>query len=226
MRTFSEATTALLASGRFGLRVIARLVLGSGTWGASDHPESFSYDGQIYYGFDRAFEVDVDPASADGRGASGRLKLSATDPVLLSTFQAEDYRARQVSVGLLLVDPVTGLPSADITLLDARLDTANVDEGALRFDELPSQVFSTLTIEMAARAMDMDRNGVRIRSDEDQRTFRDANDGFFKDVRALPTLEINWGQNGPQNPLQAGAHTGGAGTGGTVVRLFGQEFHI
>lgn len=204
MRSFSAAASALLASGRFGLRVIARLVLPSGTWGASDAAESFTYGGQTYLGFDRAFEADVDPQAADGKGSGGRLRLSATDPALLATFQDEDYRARQATAGVLIVDPATGLGVEDITLLDARLDNASIDDGAMKPAEPGAQVFSTLTVEMAPRAIDMDRNGVRTRSDEDQRTFRDPDDGFFKDVRQLPNTEITWGDKGPKNPYDAG----------------------
>lgn len=224
MRTFDPATSALLAAGRFGLQVVARLVLDSGTWGASDAPTTFTYAGQQYLGFDRAFEVDIDPAAADGRGAGGRLRLSATDPVLLATFQDEDYRAKPATIGMLVTDSATGLAVEDITLLDARLDTASIDDGAMKLDEPGAPVFSTLTVELAPRAIDMDRNGVRVRSDEDQRTFRDAADGFFKDVRGLPNAEITWGDKGPQNPTAAGA-TRAAGPGPSF-RIFGVDIPI
>jgi hypothetical protein len=223
MRSFSSTTSALLASGRFGLSVIARLVLGSGTWGASDAPDSFTYGGQTYLGFDRAFEVDVDPASGEGRGAGGRLRLSATDPALLATFQNETYRARQATVGVLIIDPATGLAIDDITLLDARLDSASIEEGTMKFEEPDSPVFSTLAIDLAPRAMDMDRNGVRVRSDEDQRTYRDSADGFFKDVRQLPNAEITWGSNGPQDPYSAGANRASEQR---TVRFMGQDVNL
>ncbi len=213
MRSFSDTTKALLASGRFGLRVIARLVLPSGTWGASDAPDTFTFNSQDYAGFDQAFTAEVDPSAGDGRGANGRLKLSATDPELLATFLDEDYRARPVTVGVLVVDPATGLPSEEIALLDARLDTASIEDGAMRLDAPGEPVFSTLTVEMASRSVDMDRAGVRVRSDEDQRTYRDAADGFFKDVRQLPSSEIAWGQSGPKSPLAAGATMAGGGNG-------------
>lgn len=214
MRSFSDPTKALLASGRFGLRVIARLVLPSGTWGASDAPETFTFGGQDYGGFDQAFTVEVDPSAGDGRGANGRLKLSATDPDVLAAFQAEDYRARPVAAGVLVVDPATGLPSEEIPLIDARLDTASIEDGAMRFEAPEAVVFSTLTVEMAARSVDMDRPSVRVRSDEDQRTYRDEDDGFFKDVRQLPSSEIAWGQDGAKSPLAAGATMAGGGSSG------------
>ena len=225
MRSFSSTTQALLRSGRFGLQAVAKLFLGSGTWGVSDRPDSFSYGGQDYLGFDRAFELDVDAADGAGKGAGGRLRLSATDPALLATFLDENYRARPATVGLLVIDPATGEPVEEITILDARLDSASIDDGVMSLTEPGAPVFSTLSVEFAPRAMDIDRAGVRVRSDEDQRTYRDTADGFFKDVRQLPNSEIVWGQAGPQNPYGAGArsYSGGGGGGADPLRprLFG-----
>lgn len=225
MRSFSDATKALLASGHFGLRVIARLVLPSGTWGASDAPETFSFNGQDYAGFDQAFTAEVDPSAGDGRGANGRLKLSATDPEVLAAFLAEDYRARPATAGVLVVDPATGLPAQEIALIDARLDNASIEDGPMRLDAPGEPVFSTLTVEMAARSVDMDRASVRVRSDEDQRTYRDQNDGFFKDVRQLPNSEIAWGQSGAKSPGAAGATTAKTGRRQTI-NIFGQPVQI
>jgi hypothetical protein len=205
----------LSGSEEIGVRTIARLHLTSGTWGASDHDEDWTWNSLAYKGFGPAFRVNPNPATVSGRPQPGNLQLSATDPVVLSTFFAETYRNQLCEVGFVVVNNATGYME-ELLWSKARLDAASIEIGEQKAEEPDKPAIATLTCTLAPFSADIGRPGVRTRSDQDQRLHRDTNDGFFKDVGVAAKTQINWGIKGPSSPASTLGNVSG-----TVVNSVG-----
>lgn len=203
MRTLSVLLQAVLGGLEIPARMIARFHMDDAVYGASDSPDTFTWDSQQYLGFDRAFGFDIGSNALSQRPSGGSISLSGTDPAVLEAAFLDDYRARRVEAGFVFADPSTGALSEEFMVLDGRMD--NLKEAIQPHDPLKPErpQIATITVGIAPVADQLARAGNRIRSDADQRAYRDPDDGAFKDVGLAGRSEISWGVAGANSPYAA-----------------------
>ncbi len=205
MRTFSTLVQGVLKGAHIPTRLIARLYLSSATYYVSDGIDNITWNNgvtgaQVYIGFGPALSLQLSPSQTQNHTVGATLTLSGTDPGVLSTFFAETYRAQPCEIALLLCDPATGLPAEEVLLASGRCDVATITEGAQKATDPTQVVASTLQLTIAPHSIDLDRSGVRVACDVDQKLYRDSADGFFKDVAIVAKSTINWGLAGSGAP--------------------------
>jgi hypothetical protein len=210
MRTFSNALKSVLAGSSLGVRTIARLNLGSGLYRVCDGEENLSWGGATYTAFGEALVLDPGAITTDGRGQGSNISLSGTDPAVLNTFFNEVYRGRSAEMALLFLDPATGQPFEEVLLASGKMEVVTHAMAAQRPGEPDKPTVSTLTLTLTAATSEMERSGVRTRSDTDQKTHR-AGDGFYKDVNTAGKSQISWGKDGSSSPIKAAASINGGG---------------
>jgi hypothetical protein len=222
MRNLSNALKSVLAGSSLGVRTIARLNLGSGLYCVCDGEENLVWNGATYTALGEALVLNPGAITTDGRGQGSNISLSGTDPVLLNTFFNEVYRGRPAEIALLFLDPSTGQPFEEVLLSSGKMDVVNHDIGAQKVAEPDRPTVSTLSLTLTAATTEMDRAGVRTRSDTDQKTHR-AGDGFFKDVATAGRSQIAWGRDGVSSPIKAAASVGAGGTNFAGIDVSGLD---
>lgn len=207
MRTFSALVKAALSGASVTSRFIVRAYLPGATYAASDSPSDFTWDNGAgaltYRGFDAALVVSLPTMDAQSKINAATLQLSATDPLVLTSLFQEPYRGAQCQIALLIFDPATGVPAEELILVDGLLDVGSITDQPAKATDPGAIQISTLSLTVQPRTVDMKRASGRVASDSDQRLFRDANDGFFKDVALVGISKINWGLAGSASPAQA-----------------------
>lgn len=209
MRTLSANLKSVLAGNAMAVRTIARLNLGSGLYYVCDGEDNLVWGGNTYTAFGEALVLNPGATSSDGRGQASSISLSGTDPAILNTFFNETYRGRSAELGLLFLDPVTNLPFEEVLMASGKMEVVSHTQNPQKPGAPDQPSVATLTLSITAATSEMERAGVRTRSDTDQRTHRDSLDGFFKDVKTAGKTEISWGKAGTSSPAQAASNVGG-----------------
>ena len=212
MRSFSALVKSALSGATVYVRWIARGYLSGGTYAASDAPDDMVWDNGAgaltYLGLASAFQVALPPSTLQNKPAAATLSLSGTDPAGMASLFADPYRNAPADVCLLFNDPVTGLPAEELLMARGVFDVASISDSAVKPMDLSAPQISTLSLTVTPKTVDLDRVGVRLATDVDQRLHRDANDGFFQDVALAAASQINWGIAGSNSP--SGANPAGS----------------
>jgi hypothetical protein len=228
MRVLSALALAALTAPTVTQRWIVRVTLPSGTFGASDGPDFFTWQGVEYVPLAEALRVTIPSVQAANQNQGAVVQLSATDPAILAVFLAEPYRAAPTQISLLLFE--NGVPGEEFLKWDGLGDQIVFDDepaklptGKGKDDQQPQQ--STLSFKVAPRTVDMKRVNGRWATNVDQQLFRDPDDTFLQDVALVGVSTINWGQSGSSAPAfsATNASVGGApsGVAGLMGKLFG-----
>jgi hypothetical protein len=196
---------AALSGATVTSRWIARSTLpGPVIYAGSNAPDDFTWDngsGPITYkGFDAAFGLTLAASDGQTKAGSTQITLSGTDPGVMASLFAEDYRGAPTDVCFLAFDPATGAPGDELVVARGVLDVGSLSDSAARPADPTQPQVSTLTLTVTDKAVDLDRAGARTATDVDQRLYRDALDGFFKDVALAASSQINWGVAGSGSP--------------------------
>ncbi len=208
MLTLSTEIKDALKRQRIEVLSFGRFHLESGVWALTDGDDGFSLAGQFFKAAGDGFSFTLPAQTTRDRPPAATVSLSATDRDLLSTFWEEDYKGRLCELGFLFFDPASRAFLGERLVWKGPLDNAGIDYGAQDLQD-PSKVsVSTLTISVSGQGDQMNRPGTRVRSDADQRAFRDPDDGFFKDVAIGLKAEIWWGRERPRTAGDLGS--GGA----------------
>ena len=222
MRTISATVKSILAGHNIPARLILRVNLGSGLYYACDGESDITWGGFTYTAFGDALQIDPGPIKAEGKGSSASIRLSGTDPAILTTFFNQVYRGRNCTAAMLIGDPTTGLPYEEIPIISGPMDTVALEHQPQSLGEPGHPTIATLTLSVSAASSELTRPGTRVRSDADQRYHRDTSDGFFKDAATVGKVQIFWGRAGASSPSQNVPNSGftsGAGPGGGNFNL-------
>jgi hypothetical protein len=224
VRTFSALVQGVLAGAVIPVRVIHRMFFTSGTYAVSDGLDDVVWNngaGNLTYtGFGPSLGLQLPATQASGKTPAATITLSGADPNVLGSFFAETYRAQPVESAWLVTDPATGLPAEEVLINSGLADFAQLDEGAVDPADPSKSTVSTLSLAVVPKTVGLTRAGQRIACDLDQKLYRDANDGFFKDTNNISAAEINWGVAGANSPASA-APGGMAFMGGGANALSG-----
>jgi len=203
MRPMTAGLESLVNSGTMQLTLYARVTLDGGVWGAVDLRDDLTKDAQDYYGFGAALVLGVPSLALEGRPQNGSITFSGTDERAMFGIFAEDYRARPVEAGLMFIDPSTGELDEEWALMAGQASHIVGKTAAGSATEPGKDRDATVTAEVMSLGAMMARQGTRRRTDADQRKFRDADDGFFKDTAIVGVLPFNWGNAGANSPSAA-----------------------
>jgi hypothetical protein len=223
MLSLPSLLTTLTSSGRFGATVIARATLPSGVYAVSDRESEFTWNGQQYIGMGAAFQVSVPPGTTVGKQQSASLRLT-WDIDSISSILAENYRKAPCTIAVLLRDLSTETFAFEVPCFAGYLNTCQLDRSPAKIEQPGGPTLATATFTVQPRSARLDQVGVRVRSDPDQRTHRDANDGFFKDVGVVAKAQINWGRSGPASPSATLGVSGGISPADIVNGAFKKVF--
>jgi hypothetical protein len=212
MRNLSATLKAILAGSSFSVRTLARLDLASGLYRVCDGEDNLVWGGNTYIALGEALVLNPGAQTADGRGQGSTLSLSGSDPALLNTFFNETYRGRNAELALLFFDPATNQPLEEVLLASGKMEVVTHSLAPSKPGEPDKPVMATLTMSLTSASSEMERAGVRTRSDTDQRTHRDSSDGFFRDVMTAGKSEIIWGRDGTSSPVKAAGAVNAGGT--------------
>jgi hypothetical protein len=225
MRTLSALALAALSGANVVARWIVRVTLPTGTFGASDGPDYFTWNGLEYAPLTEVMRVTIPPVQAAQQNQGAVVQLSATDPNILAGLMQEPYRAAPVQISMLLFE--NGVPGEEFLKWDGLGDQIVIDDepakppgGAGHDDEQPTT--STLSFKVAPRTVDMKRANGRWATNVDQQLFRDANDTFFQDVALVGVSTINWGQAGNSSPAASATNASPDGAPSGVASIIGR----
>jgi len=231
MRTFSTLVKSALSGSQVVARWIVRITLPGGTFGASDGPDWFTWDngaGPVSFApLGETAKVQIPSLQTALRTDPATLSFSATDPNVLTGAFDEPYRAAPTDIALLAFDPATGAPGEEVLRFRGKGDQVTIADEPVKppsaGDGIDPPAASTLAMTVAPQTVDMKRSRGRYATDSDQKLFRDANDGFFKDVALVGVSQMNWGQAGPNAPAtsifnQSGNGSPSGGWGGVGGR--------
>ena len=207
MRTLSALVQTALSGATVVARFVVRGYLDSQVWAAADGPDNFSWDngdgsGALpYTGFGELLQITLPPNDSQSKLNSATLSMSGTDPEVLTSLFSENYRAKDIQIGMLLFNPATGAPGEELLMFDGLGDVASISDGAMKVSDPGTPQTSTLALTVAPRIIDLKRSSGRTGNDADQRLFRDVSDGFFQDTAMVSLSAINWGISGPASPV-------------------------
>jgi hypothetical protein len=189
MRTIDSTVTSQLAAGRFSIRQLVKLELGSGSYGFALSVQPITYSSLEYKALG---VIDVsDVRMAYGTSADDftiRLPASTDDgmlPAVLDGFFVEDYRDRPVTLYDAYLHIDTGALITAIEMRRGYIDQVrlvrNVDGG------------SVYELECLSRAIDYSRRNGRLANDVDQQR-RSSGDRFFSHTAQTGRVQIYWGR--------------------------------
>lgn len=190
---------AALAAGRIHALSFVRADLPSGSWAFTDGDADATLGGQAYIALGEAFSFALPAITTQRRPEPATVSLSAASTAALAGVFEDDVVGHDATLGFLILDPETGAPVGEYIAWRGKLDAPELADAAQ--DPDPTKVsVSTLQMAVTAQGDQMNRPGVRTRSDADQRAHRDPDDGFFKAVGVGLKAEIYWGQESPRSP--------------------------
>lgn len=121
------------------------------------------------------------------------LTLSGLDPNIAATIEAEDYAQKPCTIWRAV------FAGDGVTLLDAAVFyRGRVDVVQIR--EQPGGT-STIVVTVEGAGRDLERRGVRTKSDTDQRILGGATDGSMKWKATAPERTLYWGQKPSTAPI-------------------------
>lgn len=139
-----------------------------------------------------------------GSAASGvELRLSALDPDVAASIEAEDYHQKSVVIWRLVFDEHGTTLLGQAVMLRGRVDTVVIEE------QIGGDAAIVMMIEGGRR--DMSRKGSRVRADTDQRLLGGSTDGAMKHITTAGRRTLYWGRK-PSTPATLnGGDVGGGG---------------
>lgn len=202
MQTVSGTLLSLLAGEHIPLRLFARIEIDGDVTAVTDAIGDLTWDSQLYAGIGQQFAIQPGAGGAGKRPTAGSLILAATDPRLTDSAFLADYRAWPVEAGFLFVNSA-GAYFEEFVLLSGRADNIELNQSGVDPLRPEEPTLSTATLNVAPIADQLARPGYRLRTDADQRKYRDPDDGALKDASITARLPINWGAAGAHSPFEA-----------------------
>lgn len=195
MKTLPADALAAIQSGQVVIAGAARFAFGT-TYRLWSGFGTVTINAESYTGVG-ARSLITPISSSVGSGVEAvELQLSNLDADIAATIEAEDYHQKPVTIYRLIFDAAgTSLLVASLFYV-GRVDVVRIVESG------GGDASILMTIEGAGR--DMDRAGVRLRSDTDQRVLGASTDGGMKHISVAGQRTLSWGQK-PQAAPIAGA---------------------
>lgn len=187
MRSLSSEALAALDSGRFATRCLLKVTIpDEDPFCIWDDLGTLVVDGDTYEGKAGRFAVQ---ASVSGQDMSIRnldVTLSGLDNEVVALIDAQPWHQQPILIQRAVI----------------ATDTPAVIHVMPEFSGALDQMFwreqtdgtSTLVFRCESASRELSRQGVRTRSDADQRE-RDASDGIFKFAASAVNTSIDWGRN-------------------------------
>ena len=189
MRTIDSTVAAQLAAGRFSIRQLIRLELGSGNYGLAISVQPIVYASLTYQPLGAVDVSDLQFSSGtSAQDFTLRLPASTDDdrlPSVLSGLFAESYRDRPVRLFDAYLHNDTG---ALITAIEIRRGL--IDQVRLVRNFEGGAVYE---VECLSRAIDYSRRNGRLANDVDQQR-RSASDRFFSHTTQTGRVKVFWGR--------------------------------
>lgn len=198
MRSLSTNARDAIISGAIALRTAVYFEVGAG-YGLFDDIYDITFSSRTFIG--RAGQFQVTPSFAsvtDGSVHALDVVFSGVNPTVYPFIFAEAWHQKPMQVYRVIINPFTLAVLDTSVWFSGYLDAAPVEEAA--------GGDTTLTVRCESTSRDLERPGTATRSEASQRRIN-ANDGFFKHVAKMRTLELWWGQVPPKT-------AGGTGGGG------------
>lgn len=209
MKIVSAQALAALKSSDVVFSASGEFFFGSQTWRLWAGMGEREIEGHVYTGAGaRALIVPI-VEDLTGAASGVRLTLSGLEPEIAMTIEQEDYHQRPVVLRRLI------FASDRLTLLAAPVFfRGRVD--VVRFEEQIGEP-SALEFYVESGARDLERRGLRVRSNSDQRILGGATDSSLKYVAIAGERSLYWGGQAPQRAgtaLGGGYPIGNFGLGG------------
>lgn len=191
MRVLSSQALAALDTGRFAIRTLLGMDLGSGFVGFWDDAYDITLGGKTYLATYGGFRVTPIPSSSDLGVRSADVVFSGLDPRAASEVEAEEWHQRPVTISLAI------LSVDDPQVLNVAAWFTGFADHMTRREAPGGQ--TELIVRCEGIGRELSRRGARTRADSDQRQI-DANDGFFKHTVTASNTPVQWGRGAPQAP--------------------------
>lgn len=188
MRYLTQKTEQLLNNGKIKLTELIRMEFSTGTYGFWAGNTDLEYNGLTYV---PGGIIEVSAINGQWGMSSQALTLSLSarsddglTPDVLATIQNEGWHQRTIIIFEAFYDPETyDLLFVD-TIYRGRMDTLSFQDGAE----------CKLVANCESLAMDNNREGYRMRSNNDQHLIN-SGDNFFSFVETETRTVVQWGQN-------------------------------
>lgn len=190
MRIISSAARAALASGRFRVRCLLRADVEDGPFCVWDDAGQISVGDVVYHGAAGRFRIGKPTSVADLSVRNVDVVFSGLDLEVAALMEAGGWHQRPVSIARLVLAEDAPQVVHVVPVFSGFIDQM------IRRDVPEAQ----LIFRCEATARELNRRGVRTRSDADQRQ-RDGDDAFFAFTAIVGQEPLEWGRN----PSSAGA---------------------
>lgn len=157
-----------------------------------------SWNSKTYIGAGDLIELSAFEEKTDLGAAGATITLTGIKTSLVQKARDEDYQGRPVTVRLGAFDATASIISDPTTIFSGFMDVMNISEGA---------DFSTITVSVENKLLQMERTKERRYTDADQRLDH-PNDAGFEFVAKIQEKEIVWGRKS--------STVGGNGGGGVI----------
>jgi hypothetical protein len=189
MRTINSTVESQLESGRFSIRKLIKLALGSGNYGLALSIQPITFTGLEYKALgilgDSSIEFSSGTSAQDFTLMLPQSVEGDASPEILRNFFYEDYRDRPVSI----YDAYLNVDTGDlITAIEIR--RGYIDRVRYTETEENGAVYE---LECFSRAIDYSRRNGRLANDVDQQR-RSSGDRFFSHTAQTGRQQIYWGR--------------------------------
>ena len=188
MRNLTQRAEQLFNQGTIKVAELVRLEFSTGTYGFCSASSEIEYGGLTYV---PGGIIDISAIngqwSMNSQGLTLTLAARADDgltPDVLATVQDEGWHQRPVIIKEAIYDPETYELLLVETIYRGRIDTLNFQDGS----------DCKLVANCESLAMDNNREGYRMRSNNDQHLIN-AGDNFFSFAETEARTVVQWGQN-------------------------------
>lgn len=184
-RTTTGAVDTALADSRVTMGLLFEAQLGSGTIYMWTGAGTITVDGNDYLGVGRFININNVQESSERQSPSLDCTLSGIPSDMLSIALTEAYQGRRAILKLALFnDNFTSVIADPVVLFDGIMNVMSINEGG---------EFSTITMVIESRYVDLYRSNERRYNWEDQRS-RFPEDTGMKFVRGLQNKDVRWGK--------------------------------
>lgn len=193
MRSLSSEALEALDSGRFAVRVLLKATVpDTDPFCIWDDLGDITFDGDTYIGKAGRFTLEPSVSSQDLTIRNLDVTFNGNDSEVAALIDAQPWHQAPILIQRAII----------ATELPAIIHVVREFSGALdqMFWREQTDGTTTLVFRCESASREFSRNGVRTRSDPDQRE-RDSDDGFFKFAASAVQTTVDWGRD-PNPPKQ------------------------